>query len=243
MEVHCQCLALSPTADWVRYGKLYHLPGALCDVRGPCQGGDARAGMDGAGKRCAIQELRGHRDVSPKIRYTLMLDRDGRGVHRPADRLRDGLYGAVRGFGCARVDGEVVDCRRPRPHTHGCLQACPGDVRMPVCRRFEGRTTAAWFRVRRRSAAVFAGRIGTSHEEAFLWREADAKLFLDKPSKNVRHRGRPRGSELPAHPAAGCGCRSWSWPDPCGRAVAEWCGCRCRVEAGEWRRSGERCGR
>jgi hypothetical protein len=68
-------------------------------------------------------------------------------------------------------------------------------------------------------------------------------LSFGRPSKNVKHRGRPGGSERPAHPAAGCGCRSWSSQDPYARGVAEWCGCRCRVGASEWRRNGERCGR
>jgi hypothetical protein len=68
-------------------------------------------------------------------------------------------------------------------------------------------------------------------------------LSLGSPSKNIKHRGRPGGSELPGHLAAGCGCRAWSWHDRWARAVAEWCGCRCRVGAGEWQKNGERCGR
>jgi hypothetical protein len=64
-------------------------------------------------------------------------------------------------------------------------------------------------------------------------------LSLGSPSKKVEHRGRPGGSELPGQLATGCGCRSWSWQDRCARAVAEWCGCRYRVGAGEWRRHDE----
>jgi ubiquinone/menaquinone biosynthesis C-methylase UbiE len=58
----------------------------------------------------------------------------------------------------------------------------------------------------------------------------------------ITRRDRPRDLERRGYPAAGCGYRSWWWPDPCVQAGAEWCGCRCRVAAGGWRRNGERYG-
>jgi len=46
----------------------------------------------------------------------------------------------------------------------------------------------------------------------------------------IKRPDRPRDSAPPGRPAEGCGCRSWSWPDRFVRAVAEWCGFRCRKE-------------
>jgi hypothetical protein len=57
-----------------------------------------------------------------------------------------------------------------------------------------------------------------------------------RESMMIKCRDRPRDSERPGHPAAGCGCRLWWWPHRGARAIAKWCGCRCRVAAGEWRR-------
>jgi hypothetical protein len=77
------------------------------------------------------------------------------------------------------------------------------------------------------------------------WRRSVVSVLLARDreaSLQITRRDRPKGSARPGHPAAGRGCRSWWWPHRCARAVAEWCGYRCHVAAGGWRKNAERYG-